>query len=98
MSKAREDLPEPETPVKTMRRSRGSSRSMFLRLCCLAPRMRMVFSGLVILVMSYELSVINYRLLAKFVVPWFVAQVSFYQTGLGLIPRLLRRNVFVALL
>src|SRR5947208_15227986 len=39
VSKASEDLPEPERPVNTTRRSRGISRSMFLRLCSRAPRM-----------------------------------------------------------
>src|SRR5512135_386889 len=37
VSKASEDLPEPESPVITTRRSRGISRSMFLRLCSRAP-------------------------------------------------------------
>src|SRR5262245_40014120 len=41
VSKASEDLPEPERPVNTIRRSRGSSRSMFCRLCVRAPRIRM---------------------------------------------------------
>src|ERR1700753_319522 len=36
--KASEDLPEPETPVKTTRASRGMSTSMFRRLCSRAPR------------------------------------------------------------
>src|ERR1700716_2342417 len=39
VSKASEDLPEPESPVKTTSLSRGISRSMFLRLCSRAPRM-----------------------------------------------------------
>src|SRR5579862_2723115 len=38
VSKASEDLPEPERPVMTTRRSRGISRLMFLRLCSRAPR------------------------------------------------------------
>src|SRR5712692_3103450 len=38
VSKAREDLPEPDRPVNTTSRSRGISRSMFLRLCSRAPR------------------------------------------------------------
>src|SRR3546814_1542700 len=42
VSKASEDLPDPDSPVITISRSRGSSRSMFLRLCVRAPRMRMV--------------------------------------------------------
>src|SRR5579875_1329036 len=37
VSKASEDLPEPESPVITTRRSRGISRSRFLRLCSRAP-------------------------------------------------------------
>src|SRR6266508_725928 len=39
VSNASDDFPEPERPVKTIRRSRGSSRSTFLRLCSRAPRM-----------------------------------------------------------
>src|SRR5580658_7722725 len=39
VSKASEDLPEPESPVKTIRRSRGSSSETFFRLCSRAPRM-----------------------------------------------------------
>src|SRR5690606_36088997 len=35
-----EDLPEPDSPVTTTRRSRGMSRLMFLRLCVRAPRIR----------------------------------------------------------
>src|SRR5260370_19465094 len=38
VSKASDDLPEPESPVKTTSRSRGISTSMFLRLCSRAPR------------------------------------------------------------
>src|ERR1700747_3163243 len=41
VSKASDDLPEPERPVSTTSRSRGISRSMFLRLCSRAPRMAM---------------------------------------------------------
>src|SRR5438445_11679982 len=37
VSKARLDLPEPESPVTTMRLSRGISSEMFLRLCTRAP-------------------------------------------------------------
>src|ERR1700726_3757397 len=39
VSKASEDLPDPESPVKTMSASRGSSRFTSFRLCSLAPRM-----------------------------------------------------------
>src|SRR6266545_4582112 len=39
VSKASEDLPEPERPVNTTSLSRGISRSTFLRLCSRAPRM-----------------------------------------------------------
>src|SRR5208337_521469 len=39
VSKASDDLPEPESPVITTSRSRGISRSMFLRLCSRAPLM-----------------------------------------------------------
>src|SRR5437588_5553833 len=38
VSKASDDLPDPDRPVKTMRRSRGSSMLTFLRLCSRAPR------------------------------------------------------------
>src|SRR5215217_3129222 len=38
VSKASDDFPEPETPVNTTRRSRGITRSTFLRLCSRAPR------------------------------------------------------------
>src|SRR4029079_1652208 len=38
VSKARLDLPDPDRPVNTIRRSRGSSTLMFLRLCSRAPR------------------------------------------------------------
>src|SRR5580704_1003837 len=41
VSKASEDLPEPDRPVNTTRRSRGISRSISLRLCSRAPRMAM---------------------------------------------------------
>src|SRR5580693_9389285 len=41
VSKASEDLPEPDSPVNTTRRSRGMSRSISLRLCSRAPRMAM---------------------------------------------------------
>src|SRR5262249_21479983 len=38
VSKASEDFPDPDSPVNTTSRSRGISRSMFLRLCSRAPR------------------------------------------------------------
>src|ERR1700758_4823618 len=38
VSKASEDLPDPESPVMTTRLSRGISTSTFLRLCSRAPR------------------------------------------------------------
>jgi len=41
VSNASDDFPEPDRPVKTIRRLRGSSRSTFLRLCSLAPQMVM---------------------------------------------------------
>src|SRR6516225_8824854 len=40
VSKASEDLPDPDSPVITTRLSRGRSTSMFLRLCSRAPRIR----------------------------------------------------------
>src|ERR1700753_944811 len=39
VSKARLDLPEPDSPVITIRASRGSSRETSLRLCSRAPEM-----------------------------------------------------------
>src|SRR6202012_4690255 len=39
VSKASEDLPEPDSPVNTTSLSRGISTSMFLRSCSRAPRM-----------------------------------------------------------
>src|SRR5580692_11651138 len=44
VSKASEDLPEPDKPVSTVKVSRGISTSTFLRLCSRAPRMEMFFS------------------------------------------------------
>src|ERR1700744_6616729 len=44
VSKASEDLPEPESPVITVSVSRGISTSIFFRLCSRAPRMEMFFS------------------------------------------------------
>src|SRR5207237_9961790 len=38
VSKASEDFPDPEIPVNTIRRSRGSSRETSCRLCSRAPR------------------------------------------------------------
>src|SRR4029077_1171872 len=46
VSKASDDLPDPDSPVITTRLSRGKSTSMFLRLCSRAPRMRMDCIGL----------------------------------------------------
>src|SRR5215216_6286262 len=43
VSKASEDLPEPESPVNTISRSRGSSSDMFFRLCSRAPWIDMTF-------------------------------------------------------
>ncbi len=42
VSKARDDFPEPEMPVKTIRESLGMVRSTFLRLCSRAPRTKIV--------------------------------------------------------
>src|SRR5215472_8302225 len=39
VSKASEDLPEPDSPVNTTNWSRGMATSTFLRLCSRAPRM-----------------------------------------------------------
>jgi hypothetical protein len=45
VSKAREDLPDPDKPVITIRLSRGIDKSMFLRLWTLAPLISMLLSG-----------------------------------------------------
>src|SRR5437899_11206230 len=42
VSKASDDLPDPDRPVKTISFSRGSSRVTFLRLCSRAPRITSV--------------------------------------------------------
>src|SRR5436309_10141923 len=42
VSKASEDFPDPESPVKTISFSRGSSRETFFRLCSRAPRITSV--------------------------------------------------------
>src|SRR5215471_14600584 len=42
VSKAREDLPEPDTPVTTVKVLWGTSKSMFLRLWARAPRTTML--------------------------------------------------------
>src|SRR2546430_1394556 len=39
VSKASDDFPEPDTPVMTTNLLRGTTTSMFLRLCSRAPRM-----------------------------------------------------------
>src|SRR3954471_13593509 len=44
VSKASDDLPEPDSPVITVSLSRGISTSTFFRLCSRAPRMEMFFS------------------------------------------------------
>ncbi|MNL86575.1 hypothetical protein D3C87_2153340 [compost metagenome] len=49
MSKASEDLPEPERPVITISELRGRSRSTPFRLCSRAPRMEMVLSSLIVM-------------------------------------------------
>src|SRR5262249_41038559 len=40
VSKASDDLPEPDTPVITTSRLRGMSQETLRRLCCRAPRIR----------------------------------------------------------
>src|SRR5919199_559105 len=45
VSKASEDLPEPESPVTTTSRSRGISTETFLRLCTRAPCTLIVVRG-----------------------------------------------------
>src|SRR5438105_11601727 len=46
VSKASDDLPEPDRPVMTTSRSLGRVRSMFFRLCCRAPRISILSSGI----------------------------------------------------
>src|SRR5580765_5537289 len=46
VSKASEDLPEPDRPVITTSLSRGMSTSMFLRLCTRAPRTAIHLRGI----------------------------------------------------
>src|SRR5882757_9234231 len=46
VSKAREDLPEPERPVITVKLLRGISTLMFLRLCWRAPRTTNLVNGI----------------------------------------------------
>src|SRR3989304_2162987 len=46
VSKASEDLPEPESPVITTNLSRGISTEMFFRLCALAPTTRMTLCSM----------------------------------------------------
>ena len=43
VSNAKEDLPEPESPVSTTSRSRGSFTLIFFKLCSLAPVTVMYF-------------------------------------------------------
>lgn len=45
VSNASELLPEPDTPVITVKEPRGISTLMFFKLCCLAPVMRMMDRG-----------------------------------------------------
>src|SRR6185436_19254604 len=45
VSKARDDLPEPDRPVMTTSLSRGISTSTFLRLCSRAPLTTILFMG-----------------------------------------------------
>src|SRR5579885_2445590 len=46
VSKAREDLPEPDRPVMTVRLLRGISRLMFFRLCWRAARIEIRETGM----------------------------------------------------
>src|SRR5690348_10693890 len=46
VSKASEDLPDPDRPVITTRLSRGMSTSMFFRLCSRAPRTESVLPAI----------------------------------------------------
>src|SRR3954454_16147266 len=45
VSKARDDLPDPDSPVMTTSLSRGISTSTFLRLCSRAPLTTILFIG-----------------------------------------------------
>src|SRR5690242_17882868 len=67
VSKASEDLPEPETPVTTVSALCGTSKSMFLRLCTRAPRTTMLScSG--VLVGSVTLSDAGMKVLERLAV------------------------------
>src|SRR5689334_15066423 len=58
VSKASEDLPEPETPVTTVKVLCGTSKSMFLRLWTRAPRTTMLSVGVEIgLVVSEDICI-----------------------------------------
>ena len=50
VSKAKEDFPEPLNPVITINLSRGSSISMFFRLCTRAPWILMMFFGVIFVI------------------------------------------------
>src|SRR5438552_2791291 len=50
VSKARDDFPEPDSPVRTISLSRGISTSMFLRLCSRAPLMTIFFMNSYVLI------------------------------------------------
>src|SRR3989337_3400162 len=52
VSKARDDLPDPDTPVITVMVFRGISRLMFFRLCSRAPRMTMYVLDMAVIVDS----------------------------------------------
>src|SRR5215475_7074322 len=56
VSKASEDLPEPERPVNTTSWSRGMSRSTFLRLCSRAPRIAITRRSGRVRLWAWELS------------------------------------------
>src|SRR6185369_2953946 len=54
VSKARLDLPDPESPVRTISLSRGISSEMFFRLCTRAPCTAMVVRALEAIWPSFE--------------------------------------------
>src|SRR5437588_9282583 len=65
VSNARLDLPEPESPVTTMRLSRGTSSETFLRLCTRAPCTAIV-------VRAAGFGALPFRLAAALLaIPWF---------------------------
>ena len=73
VSKARDDLPEPESPVKTINLSLGIVMSIFLRLCSLAPFITISFCGILL---PYSAEALPFCLLIGFQLLDLIAQKS----------------------